>query len=350
MGEQTPGDGGAPGAEDLGVIRTIDVHAAGEPLRVVVEGVPDIPGDTILAKRRYAQKHLDVLRRRLMWEPRGHADMYGAILTRPTKPGADVGVLFLHNEGFSTMCGHGVIGMTKVILERGLVNAAQGDGEAKVRIDTPAGLVVARARREGGRVRRVSFVNVPSFVYRRGVVASVDGLGEVSCDIAFGGAYYAYCAAGDVGLSLSPAAHDRLVEMGRRIKRAVDAAVTIRDPLAADLAFLYGVIFVGPPEHTGNHSRHVCIFAEGELDRSPTGTGVSARAALLHDGGDLLAGREIMIESILGTCFGVRVVGETRVGGYPAVVPEVSGEAFATGSSEFVAEADDPLRDGFIFR
>jgi len=335
--------------EGADVIRTIDVHAAGEPLRVVVEGVPDIPGDTMLEKRRYAQANLDTLRRRLMWEPRGHADMYGAIPTEPTLEGSDCGVLFLHNEGFSTMCGHGIIGLTKVLMETGMV--ATGEGESTIRIDTPAGRVVAHGRREPtGAVHHVSFVNVPSFVYRRGVAIGVDGLGEVVCDIAFGGAYYAYCDATRLGLSLTPPHHDRLVEAGRLVKRAVVAQTSIEDPVAADLGFLYGVIFTGPPADRRNHSRHVCVFAEGEVDRSPTGTGVSGRAALLHDDGSLRDGATIAIESILGTCFGVGVVGRAQVAGYPAVIPEVSGEAYVTGTGRFFVDPGDPLADGFIFR
>jgi len=334
--------------EGANVIRTIDVHAAGEPLRVIVEGFPAIPGRSMLEKRRYAREHLDTLRRRLMWEPRGHADMYGAIPTAPVTDGSDCGVLFLHNEGFSTMCGHGIIGLTKVLLETGMV--AAGEGTSTIRMDTPAGLVVARAAMKDGTVCQVTFENVPSFVYQRGIEVTLDGIGETVCDIAFGGAYYAYCDAADLGLSLEPSQHDRLIEVGRLVKRAVLAQTSIDDPSAPDLGFLYGVIFTGPPVDPRHHSRHVCIFAEGEVDRSPTGTGVSGRAALLHDAGRLPDGETITIESILGTCFGVAVVGRSQVERYPAVIPEVSGEAYVTGTSAFFLDPGDPLGDGFIFR
>jgi proline racemase len=334
--------------EGADVVRTIDVHAAGEPLRVIVEGVPPIPGATMLAKRRYAREHLDMLRRRLMWEPRGHADMYGAIVTEPVTEGSDCGVLFLHNEGFSTMCGHGIIGLTKVLLETGMIDA--GEGETVIRIDTPAGLVVAHAARENGVVGRVTFRNVPSFVYERGIAVRLDGIGETVCDIAFGGAYYAFCEASGLGLSLEPSQHDRLIEVGRLVKREVLAQTSIHDPVEPDLGFLYGVIFTGPPADPRHHSRHVCIFAEGEVDRSPTGTGVSGRAALLSHAGLLPDGQTIEIESILGTCFGVAVAGRSRIAHFPAVVPEVSGEAYFTGTGMFFVEAGDPLADGFIFR
>jgi proline racemase len=334
--------------EGSDAIRTIDAHAAGEPLRVIVDGLAPIPGATMLEKRRYAREHLDAVRRRLMWEPRGHADMYGAIVTEPVAEGSDCGVLFLHNEGFSTMCGHGIIALSKVLVETGML--ASREDPATIRIDTPAGLVVAHAALEGGKVRRVAFENVPSFVYRRGIEVRLPGVGETVCDIAFGGAYYAFCKAGDLGLSLTPPHHDRLIEVGRLVKRAVLQQVTIEDPVAPDLGFLYGVIFTGPAVDDGHHSRHVCIFAEGEVDRSPTGTGVSGRAALLHDSGQLPEGETIAIESILGTCFTVSVVGESEVAGYRAVIPRVSGEAYMTGTSTFFAEPGDPLSDGFIFR
>jgi proline racemase len=334
--------------EGASVIRTIDVHAAGEPLRVIVDGFPPIPGSSMLEKRRFAREHLDVLRRRLMWEPRGHADMYGAITTEPVTDGSDCGVLFLHNEGFSTMCGHGIIALTKVLLETGMVAASEGT--STIRMDTPAGLVVARAAMKDGTVRQVTFENVPSFVYQRGIEVALEGIGKTVCDIAFGGAYYAYCEAADLGLSLEPSQHDRLIEVGRLVKRAVLAQTSIDDPVAVDLGFLYGVIFTGPPADPRHHSRHVCIFAEGEVDRSPTGTGVSGRAALLHEAGQLPDGETIIVESILGTCFGVAVVGRSQVERYPAVIPEVSGEAYVTGTSAFFLDPGDPLGDGFIFR
>ncbi len=219
-----------------------------------------------------------------------------------------------------------------------------------MRTDTPAGLVVARATAAGGTVHTVSFANVPSFVYRRGVDVRLEGIGTTVCDVAFGGAYYAFCDAADLGLSLVPGQHDRLVCVGKLVKQAVAAQLTIDDPNAPDLGFLYGVIFTGPPADERHHSRHVCVFAEGEVDRSPTGTGVSARAALLHDAGQLGDGETIVIESILGTCFAVSVVARSGVGRHRAVVPEVTGAAFLTGTATFFVDPDDPVGEGFIFR
>jgi proline racemase len=324
-------------------IQTIEAHTAGEPLRIITGGYPDVLGATILERRAYARDHLDHLRRMLMLEPRGHADMYGALLTPPASADGDVGVLFLHNEGYSTMCGHGIIAMTKVGLEEGLFEA----DPRNVRIDTPAGRVVASAEMDGGRVTRVSFVNVPSFV-DQDVVVDVDGLGQVACTVAYGGAYYAYVDAQALGLELDVAHARALIDHGMAIKRAVAAACVLRHPDGdEDLNFLYGTIFVAPQR--GAHSRNVCIFADGEVDRSPTGTGVSGRAAIHHARGEL--GEEwVTIESILGTSFDVRVADVTTVGGRQAILPEVRGRAFVTGRAEYRIDPDDPLGQGFLIR
>ena len=331
------------------VITTIDAHTAGEPLRVITGGLPPLPGATILEKRRYFREHLDHLRTALMWEPRGHADMYGCVLTEPETPDGDLGVIFMHNEGYSTMCGHGIIGLTKVVLDTGMVEKKGAD--PILRIDTPAGRVTAHARREGGRVVEVSFLNVPSFVYALDQVVEVDGLGEVWYDVAFGGAFYAFCRAEDLGLHLVPEEFRRLIDLGMRIKRAVMESLEIRHPFKEDLSFLYGTIFVGPPHDPAHHSRNVCIFAEGQVDRCPTGTGVSARAALHYARGELTAGEPFVVESILGTCFTGRVVETTTFGPYyEAVVPEVTGSAHICGRNELLIDPEDPLRYGFMLR
>jgi len=339
-------------------IETFDAHTAGEPLRVVTAGWPDIPGETILAKRKFARENHDDLRRALMWEPRGHADMYGCILTEPVTPDGDVGVLFLHNEGYSTMCGHGIIGLVKVGLECGLLNLERLErdkaGRPIVRIDTPAGRVTAKAHPQAGgdprRVERVSFRNVPSFVLEPDVEIEVPGFRQIRCDIAFGGAFYAYVEAADMGLAVEPEAYPQLIDAGRRVKRAVVEQCEIVHPDGdPDLNFLYGTVFVQQGEATV-HSRNVCIFAEGEVDRSPTGTGVSGRAAIHHLRGELAPGESITIESIIGSKFDVSVAGQTTVGALPAIVPEVTGSAYITGRHEFIIDPGDPLRDGFFLR
>ena len=329
---------------------TIDLHTEGEPLRVITAGFPDLPGESVLARRRAARADYDEFRRALMWEPRGHADMYGCLVMPPATPEADFAVLFMHNEGFSTMCGHGIIAVTKVAVEAGWT-AGKGDART-VGIDTPAGFVRATALLDGDRVREVRFVNVPSFAPALDAVVEVDGLGAVPYDLAFGGAYYAFVDADALGLPLTPAGGAAVIDAGRRISRAVSAAAAddLRHPDDPDLGFLYGTVFTGAAADPARHSRHVCIFADGELDRSPTGTAVSGRLAILHARGEIAARSEIVVESIVGGRFSGRIVDTCAVGAHPAVVPEVGGRAWVTGRHEFLIDPEDPWGDGFLIR
>ncbi|MDX1578032.1 MAG: proline racemase family protein [Gemmatimonadota bacterium] len=337
-----------PPREELVRIRTIDAHAEGEPLRVIVDGFPQPRGETVLERRRDARDRFDDLRTALMWEPRGHADMYGCLLMPPVTPDADFAVLFLHNEGFSTMCGHGIIAVTAVAVETGIV--AGSDDRVAVTIDTPAGVVRAEATLEDGRVREVRFRNVPSFAVALDASVEVTGLGRVPYDLAFGGAFYAYVSADELGWELVPERASGLLEAGRAIKEAVSAQRTPEHTEAEELGFLYGTIFTGRAHASDRHSRHVCVFADGELDRSPTGTGVSGRLAILHARGLLAPHEPIEIESIIGSRFRGTIVDLTRIGDVEAVVPEVGGRAFLTGRHEFWLDPRDPWREGFLLR
>jgi trans-L-3-hydroxyproline dehydratase len=329
-------------------ITAIDAHTGGEPFRVIVDGFPELKGETILERRRFAKEHYDHLRTALMWEPRGHADMYGCILTPPVTPEADFGILFIHNEGFSTMCGHGIIGIATVALETGMLPVTSP--VTTIKIDSPAGLITAFAAIENGHVKQVSFRNVPSFVVELDASVEVPGLGRVRYDLAFGGGFYAYVNAVDVGLTCSQDNFRALIEKGMAIKRAVMHSRRIEHPFETDLGFLYGTIFVGPPADPGSHSRNVCIFAEGEVDRSPTGTGVSGRLAIHHRRGEIKMNESIVVESIIDSKFSGRVVGEVSFGPYAAIIPEVTGEAYITGRNELWINPADPLNDGFILR
>jgi proline racemase len=328
-------------------ISTIDVHTEGEPLRVVVEGFPDLPGETILARRRYAMENFDHLRTALIWEPRGHADMYGCIITPPTTPGADIGVLFMHNQGFSTMCGHGIIGLTTLAVQTGWLRPREP--ESIIKIDTPAGLVKAHARVSSGRVRSVYFQNVPCFVSAMDETVHVPGLGNIRYDLAFGGAFYAYIMAEDVGSKCTPDEFGSLIEKGMSVKRAIIENRPIVHPFEKDLSFLYGTIFISPSLSRADY-RNVCVFAEGEVDRSPTGTGVSGLLAILHARGKAAPKKPIIIESIIGSRFTGRIDEVTTFGPYQAVIPEIEGSAYITGRHEFFIDPEDPLRHGFILR
>lgn len=324
----------------------IDSHAGGEPFRVFIDDVAEIKGGTVLERRRYAQENLDHLRRFSMWEPRGHADMYGAWLGPPTTPGSDLSVLFLHNEGFSTMCGHGIIALTKVVVDTGMIPATEP--ETVLRIDTPAGLVEATATVEKGTVTATRFANVASFVVDLDAPVEVPGLGGVHYDLAFGGAFYAIVEAGPAGVDLGDAAE--IISAGRAVKEAVIGSRPVQHPEDDDLSFLYGVIFTGPALRKGNHSRNVCIFADGELDRSPTGTGVSARLAIMTARNEISPGEDVTIESIVGSEFTGRVIDNVVVGGRPAVVPEIRGTAHITGRAELWLDPADELGQGFLLR
>lgn len=330
-------------------ISTVDAHTGGEPLRVVVDGMPDLPRGSALEVRRFVHQRHDLLRKVLMREPRGHADMYGCVVIPPSTEGCHFGVVFLHNEGYSTMCGHGIIAVVKVLVDTGAIAAKPPAME--LQIDTPAGVVTAQANlSDAGTVERVTFRNVPSYSVGLDARVIVPGIGPVHYDVAFGGAFYAFVEAAHVGLECSPADHDELVRKGMAIKHAIMNARHLTHPTDPDLAFLYGTIFTGPSESAGVHSRNVCVFADGQIDRSPTGTGVSARAAIHFARGEIERGEWIEIESIIGTRFRVRVVDETRVGPHAAVIPEVEGSAYITGRHQFWLDPSDPLDEGFLVR
>ena len=329
-------------------IKTIDLHTGGEPLRVYTDGLPEIKGSTILEKRRYFRDNYDFIRTGTMFEPRGHADMYGAIITEPTSEDADFGTFFLHNEGYSTMCGHAIIALTKLVLDTEMITK-KGD-EPELIINAPPGKIYVKAFRENGIVAKVSFKNVPSFLLLKDKEIEVPEIGKIKFDVAFGGAFYAFCNADKLGLKLDESDYNRLIDYGRKIKHAVMDQYEIKHPFEEDLSFLYGTIFTGKAFNPKNHSRNVCVFAQGEVDRSATGSGVSARAALHYAKGELNLKQKITVESILGTTMDVEVIETTKFGPHNAVIPEVTGAAFITGRNEFYFDPNDPLKNGFIFR
>ncbi|CAN5711248.1 proline racemase family protein [soil metagenome] len=329
------------------IISTIDAHAAGEPLRLITSGLPRLTGSTILERRAKMLAEHDDLRRALMWEPRGHADMYGAILTPPVTDAADYGILFMHNEGYSTMCGHGIIAVTTILLETGMHPAA--DGQPAIAYDSPAGLIRARATLKGGRVTGVAFTNVPSFVFSEGLKVETT-YGALAVQVVYGGAFYALAGAAAAGLEVESGRIKDLIDFGMQVKHAVEARVDARHPHEPDLQGIYGTIITGPPHDSDADGRNVTIFADGEVDRSPCGTGTAARLAWLHARGEVEIGQTWVHESITGTAFTGRVLEEAQVAECPAIIPEISGRAFITGMHTFIIEPDDPLAGGFLVR
>jgi proline racemase len=319
-------------------ITTVDYHTGGEPFRIVTGGVEGPQGSTILDMRRDALARLDHLRRLLVHEPRGHADMYGCFVVEPNDAGADLGVVFFHNAGYSTACGHGTIALVTWALDEGIVDRTEGENH--VVVDVPSGRLETWARVEDGHVRSVRFCNVPAFVWAEGVE-----LAERTVDVAFGGAFYA-----SVEERVEPSELPRLIQLGRELKREVEAWQDVVHPLEPELRDVYGVIFWQEEGERPLTQRNVAVFADGEVDRSPCGSGTSARLALLDRSGRLPRGDELLHRSIVGSEFRGRVVGEADVAGIPAVVTEVEGSAYRTGEHVFTLDPDDPLRDGFLLR
>jgi proline racemase len=319
-------------------ITTVDYHTGGEPFRIVTGGVDAPRGTTILDKRRDALARLDHVRRLLVFEPRGHADMYGCFVVEPNDAGADLGVVFFHNAGYSTACGHGTIALVTWALDDGIVERVEG--ETRVVVDVPSGRIETWALIEDGRVRSVRFRNVPSYVWAEGLDA-----GGRSVDVAFGGAFYA-----SVEERVEPGELPRLIELGRQLKRTLEAGHEIVHPLEPELRDVYGVVFWQGEGDGPLTQRNVTVFADGEVDRSPCGSGTSARLALLDRSGRLPRGEELRHLSIVGSEFRGRVVGDADVGGLPAVVTEVEGSAYRTGEHAFELDPDDPLGEGFLLR
>lgn len=328
-------------------IETVDYHTAGEPFRIVVGGVGDVPGARILDKRRYALENLDEVRKLLINEPRGHADMYGCFVVEPEDNEGDLGVLFFHNAGYSTACGHGTIALVTWAVESGRIPIT--GPVTRVLVDAPSGRLETFATVVDDDVKAVRFRNVPSFVVERGMELKVDNR-LVPCDVSYGGAFYVSVDAGVFGLTVTPEHLQEFIRLGREIKRVVETERAVVHPLEPELHGVYGAIFFETLEPGPNLvQRNVTIFADGEVDRSPCGSGTSARLALL-DGGELPRGELLTHHGILGTVFTGRVIDDVDVGETPAVITEVEGTAHRTGTHTFELETGDEIGTGFLFR
>ncbi len=325
------------------------MHTGGEPVRIVAEGYPTLEGKTLLEKRRCARNHYDVLRRFLIYEPRGHAEMYGAVLVEPDHPEADLAVLFLHNEGYSTMCGHAVIALGRWAVDSGRVAAREP--ETPVNIQCPCGLVRTLVSVQSGRAGAVRFRSVPAFAFARQRIVETRDWGPLELDIGYGGAFYAILPADTIGLSLEPASLRALTDAGEAITAAAAAQVPLDHPDDPDLAFFYGAIFTdGGDAFADRSTRNLCVFAGRQVDRSPTGSGVTARIALQWARGEIALGQSRAFESITGATFTGTAVAEAAVGRHRAVIVEVSGKAHYSGEARFTLDPDDPLGEGFLLR
>jgi len=328
------------------LISTIDTHTEGEPTRTVIGGIPRIPGKTMGEKMLYFKNNLDPLRQTLMFEPRGHGVMSGAILTEPCDLEADVGVIYIETGGYLPMCGHDTIGCCTALVEAGMVPVKEGITEIK--LDTPAGLVTAKVLVKDGVAKEVTFRNIPSFMYMRDARVRLASGQEVTMDVAYGGNFFGILEARQVGLEIRPERAGDIIRIANMIREAAYEQLRVVHPEKPHIDRMTHVEFYGDPEQPGADVRNAVVFPPGQIDRSPCGTGTSARLAALHARGEIGLGQEFVHESILGSVFRSRIVEETTVGGLKAVVPEVTGSAWVTGINWWVIDPDDPLKNGFL--
>lgn len=330
-------------------LTVVDMHTGGEPLRIVTGGYPDIPKGTILEKRAYVRDHLDHLRKILMFEPRGHYDMYGALLVEPDLPGADLAVLFMHNEGYSTMCGHAIVALGRYAVDERLV--APREPLTTVNIEAPCGLISAAVEVRDGKADAVSFESVPAFLFARDRRIELPGYGPVGFDIAYGGAFYALADCRQFGLEFGRNRVRDFVDAATALTNKLKAELPLSHPDHADLAFLYGTILTdGQDAFSDTPTKNICVFAEAEVDRSPTGSGVTARLAAMHAKGQIEIGRARLFESIAGSRFSGAVARTATAGPHDAIIARVGGRAYYSGRAEFIVEDDDELGRGFLLR
>ena len=328
-------------------IHAIDSHTAGEATRIVIGGIPNVPGKTMPEKKAYLEQNMDHIRTAIMLEPRGHNDMFGSFILAPTVEEADFGIIFMDGGGYLNMCGHGTIGAVTAAVETGMVEMVEP--VTKVVLEAPAGIVRAEASVENGKVQSVSFQNVPAFLYKRDQVVELDGK-QIKFDISFGGSFFAIVHADQLGYKIEPQNSTVLTDMAMRLRDKINAEIEIQHPELAHIKTVDLIEIYDAPTHPEATYKNVVIFGQGQVDRSPCGTGTSAKMAALHAKGELKEGEEFVYESILGTLFYGKVVGTTKVAEYDAVIPQVKGSAYITGFNHFVIDETDPLKHGFILK
>lgn len=329
------------------IIRTIDTHTGGDPTRIVISGLPEVPGKTMLEKKQYLIDHLDSIRTSLMLEPRGHKDMFGAVLLKPTMPEAAIGVVFMNNAGYLNMCGHGTIGVVTAIIENQLIAY---DPEKPLILETPAGLVTVTPTLKGNKVVNVSIQNVPAFLWSQDVVVDVDGIGELTVDIAFGGSFFALVDVNSVGYDLIPKHHEEFSTMGMNILNTINNTIKVEHPLEKNFNKVELILFLDKSKDQSVNTQNVAIFGEGQVARSACGTGLSAQMAT-QSGKELLKkGDTFVTESIIKTAFHGKYSTVTTVGEFSAIIPEINGNAFITGRHEFILHPEDSLKYGFLLK
>ncbi len=326
-------------------IHAIDSHTMGEPTRIITGGIPSIPGETMAQKKEFLQREMDHIRTGVMHEPRGHNDMFGSILTTAVTQNADFGVIFMDGGGYLNMCGHGSIGAVTAALETGIVNMEEPI--TKVAFDTPAGFIQAEARVENSKVKEVSIVNVPAFLYKQDQKVFMEGFGDIVFDISFGGSFFAIVDMGQFGLEIIPENANQIKKLGIRLRDIINREISVQHPELSHINTVDLVEFYGPPTHPEANHKNVVIFGQGQVDRSPCGTGTCAKLAALYARGELKEKEPFIYESILGTLFKGEIVGTGKIKEYTSIVPKITGASYITGFQHFVFDKDDPLLYGF---
>ncbi|WP_103013568.1 proline racemase [Clostridioides difficile] len=329
-------------------IQAIDSHTAGEATRIVVGGIPNIKGNSMPEKKEYLEENLDYLRTAIMLEPRGHNDMFGSVMTQPCCPDADFGIIFMDGGGYLNMCGHGTIGAMTAAIETGVVPAVEP--VTHVVMEAPAGIIRGDVTVVDGKAKEVSFLNVPAFLYKEGVEVDLPGVGTVKFDISFGGSFFAIIHASQLGLKIEPQNAGKLTELAMKLRDIINEKIEIQHPTLVHIKTVDLVEIYDEPTHPEATYKNVVIFGQGQVDRSPCGTGTSAKLATLHAKGELKVGEKFVYESILGTLFKGEIVEETKVADFNAVVPKITGSAYITGFNHFVIDEEDPLKHGFILK
>lgn len=329
-------------------IQAIDSHTAGEATRIVVGGIPNIKGNTMPEKKQYLEDHLDHIRTAIMLEPRGHNDMFGSVMTQPCDPDADFGIIFMDGGGYLNMCGHGSIGAMTVAVETGVV--PMEEPITKVVMEAPAGIIKGDVKVENGKVQSVSIFNVPAFLYKRDQEVELPGVGKVKFDISFGGSFFAIVHASQLGLKIEPKNAAKLTELAMELRDIINRDIEIQHPTLEHIKTVDLVEIWDEPTNPEATYKNVVIFGQGQVDRSPCGTGTSAKLATLHAKGELKEGEKFVYESILGTLFEGEIVGTTKVGEFDAVLPKITGSAYMTGFNNFLIDEDDPVKYGFILK
>lgn len=329
-------------------LHAVDSHTMGEPTRVVIGGVPKIPGNSMSEKKEYLEKNMDNIRTAIMHEPRGHNDMFGSIITQPVNPEADLGIIFMDGGGYLNMCGHGSIGAATVAVETGMVEVKEP--YTQIKLEAPAGLITANVRVENGKAREVSIINVPAFLYKKDVQVDLPDVGTVTFDISFGGSFFAIIKATELGVEIDPKNVNILTERAMKLLNIINDTIKVQHPTLSHIKTVDLVEVYGPAKTPGATLQNVVIFGAGQVDRSPCGTGTSAKMATLYAKGELKINEPFIYESIIGTRFKGRILEETKVGDFPAVIPEITGSAYITGFNHFVIDEDDPVKYGFLLK